>query len=74
MELKKITKAEFMALSKKEENYLNNYFFFLRPLCFFNKKEEIIDSPKLLTFLKMNDEELEQELVSMKSHDIFLTL
>lgn len=60
--------------SKKEENYLNNYFFFLRPLCFFNKKEEIIDSPKLLTFLKMNDEELEQELVSMKSHDIFLTL
>lgn len=59
---------------KEEENYLNNYFFFLRPLRFFNKKEEIIDSPKLLTFLKMNDEELEQELVSMKSHDIFLTL
>jgi len=59
---------------KEEENYLNNYFFFLRPLRFFSTKEEIIDSPKLLKFLRMSDEELEQSLTAMKSHDIFLTL
>lgn len=58
----------------EEDNYLNNYFFFLKPLYFFNKKEEIIDSPKLLKFLKMSDEDLEQSLTSMKSHDVFLTL
>ena len=61
--------------SKEEnENYLNNYYYFLRPLRFFGSKEEFIDSPKNLKLLKMGDDELKQHIDSLESYEVTLTI
>lgn len=70
-----VTDVTFDSKNEKINNsYLNNYYFFLKPLRFFNKKEEIIDSPKVLKILKMDDEEIHQFLDSLQSHEKLLTL
>ena len=53
----------------KNKNYIDNYYFFLKPLSFFNKQEEIIDNPKVLNILRMTDEKIEEHLKTLKHNN-----
>jgi len=59
---------------KKNKNYIDNYYYFLKPLSFFNKQEEIIENPKVLNILRMTDEKIEEHLKTLQHRDKTLIL
>ena len=56
--------------SQKSDDYLNNYLFFLKPLKYFkNIKNEIIFRPSWLELLKLDNEELIEEINILSNND-----
>lgn len=54
---------------KRNKKYIDNYYFFLKPLSFFNRPEEIIDNPKILNILRMTNEKCEEHLKTLEWKD-----
>jgi len=54
---------------KPNKNYLDNYYYFLKPLNFFSSKDEIIDNPNVLNILKLSEEEIEEKLKVLNHND-----
>ncbi|MBQ2946989.1 MAG: hypothetical protein IJE04_03970 [Bacilli bacterium] len=70
-----ITDATFDCKNqKRNKNYINNYYFFLKPLYCFNNNEEIVENPKVLNILRMTDEKIEEHLKTLKLRDKTLIL
>ncbi len=59
---------------KRNKNYLDNYYYFLKPLCSFNMPEEVIENPKVLNILRMTDEKIEEHLKTLQHRDKTLIL
>ena len=54
---------------KRNKNYIDNYYYFLKPLCSFNKPDEVIENPKVLNILRMTDEKIEEHLKTLQHRD-----
>lgn len=60
---------------KIDKNYLDNYYFFLKPFDFFKKlRKEIIDKPSVLDFILKEDDEISSKINLMDNNEKRLTL
>ena len=60
--------------SKKSNDYIDNYRYFLKPYNFFNNKKDIIINPQELSLLSQTDEELLWDLINKKEDTILKLL